>query len=166
MRTAKILAVLALPILSVALLAQDKPADAPPPVTLTPAEAEFQTSMASVYLEGVFTNGPTTELHKDRYTIDSVTKVKDELWKVAARIQYNGKDVKFAMNVPVKWAGDTPMISLTNFGVPMLGTFSARILFYKGEYAGTWSGTGPNHGGILFGKIRKQDAATTESEKK
>jgi hypothetical protein len=36
--------------------------------------------------------------------------------------------------------------------------FSARIVFYDGAYAGTWSG-GPDHKGIMFGKIVKNGAA-------
>lgn len=144
---------LLLPVLAVFLLAQDKPAE-PAPV-LSPAEIEFQKSMEGVILDGAYTADASGTLHKDKYTIDGITKVKEDLWKVAARIQYNGKDLKFAMNIPIKWAGDTPMIHMTNFGVPMMGSFTVRLLIYKDEYAGTWSG-GKNHGGIMFGKIRKQ----------
>ncbi|MEO8026718.1 MAG: hypothetical protein ABI823_09590 [Bryobacteraceae bacterium] len=149
---------LALPLAAVSLLAQEKPAEPPAPPPMTPIEAEFQKSMENVILDGAFTADATGTLHKDKYTIDGITKVKDDLWKVAARIQYNGKDVKFAMNVPVKWAGDTPMIYMTNFGVPMMGAFTVRLLIYKDEYAGTWRGS-PTHGGIMFGKIIKQPAA-------
>jgi len=134
---------LALPLVSV-LLAQDKPADAPAPPPMTPVEQEFQKSLDHVIFEGVYTADDTGEVHKDKYTIDGVTKVKDDLWKVTARIQYNGKDVKFAMNVPLKWAGDTPMIHMTNFGVAMMGSFTVRLLIYKDEYAGTWRGS-PTH---------------------
>ncbi len=140
---------------SVSLFAQDKPADPPPPPPMNAYEIEFQKSMENVILEGSFTSDDSPDIHKDKYTIDSITKGKDNLWKVAARIQYNGKDVKFAMNVPLQWAGDTPMIHMTNFGVPMMGAFTVRLLIYKNEYAGTWRGTG-KHGGIMFGKISKQ----------
>jgi len=146
-----------LPFVALTLFAQEKPTDPTPP-PMNAVEQEFQKSMEGVILEGSYTADGNGELKKDRYTIDSVTKIKDDLWKVAARIQYNGKDVKFAMNVPLKWAGDTPMIYMTNFGVPMMGSFTVRLLIYKGEYAGTWRGS-PTHGGIMFGRIIKQSAA-------
>jgi len=153
----KMFSILALSLAAFSLLAQEKPADPPAPPPMNAAELEFQKSMEGVILEGAYTADGSPELKRDKYTIDSVTKVKDDLWKVAARIQYNGKDVKFAMNVPLKWAGDTPMIHMTNFGVPMMGSFTVRLLIYKGEYAGTWRGSA-THGGIMFGKIVKQQA--------
>ena len=72
------------------------------------------------------------------------------------------------MNLPVKFAGDTPVISLTNFTVPGFGSFTARVVIYNGAYAGTWSSTAANtsgpganlpHGGMLFGKVVKNEAA-------
>ena len=50
-----------------------------------------------------------------------------------------------------EWAGDTPVISLTDASVPGLGTFSARVLFYEDRYAGTWSHG--DVGGNQFGRI-------------
>ena len=64
------------------------------------------------------------------------------------------------MKLPVKWAGDTPVISLTNKAIPGFGTFTARVMFYGDEYAGTWSGG--SHGGLMWGKIVK---ITEESSK-
>src|SRR5215203_4330893 len=119
--------------------------------TLTEAERKFQDSMANVTLVGYFTSGDKAELKEDRYTIDRVTKVKDDLWKFEARIQYNKKDVPVAMALPVKFAGDTPVISLTYFAVPGFGSFTARVLIYGDDYAGTWGDA--THGGKLFGKI-------------
>ena len=65
---------------------------------------------------------------------------------------------------PVRWAGDTPVISVTNFGIPLIGTYSARVVIYQGQYAGTWSGK--THGGHLFGKIVKNDEAPKEDDAK
>ena len=45
------------------------------------------------------------------------------------------------------------MITLTDFTVPGLGTFSARVLIYRNKYAGTWSHG--DVGGHLFGTIEK-----------
>jgi hypothetical protein len=120
---------------------------------LNEAEKKFQASMANVTLVGYFTSGDKAELKEDKYTIDRVTKVKDDVWKFEARIQYNKKDVPVAMALPVKFAGDTPVISLTNFAVPGFGSFTARVLIYGDAYAGTWGDA--THGGKLFGKIVK-----------
>ena len=142
---------------------------APTAPELTAAEKQFRDSMANVKLVGHFTLGDSAELHDDAYTIVRVTKIKEDTWKFEARIQYNKKDVAVAMNLPVKFAGDTPVISLTNFSVPGFGTFTARVVIYNGSYAGTWSSTAANtsgpganlpHGGMLFGKVVKNEAAT------
>ena len=125
--------------------------------TLTDAERKFQDSMVNVTLVGYFTSGDKAELKEDKYTIDRVTKVKEDLWKFEARIQYNKKDVPVAMALPVKFAGDTPVISLTNFAVPGFGSFTARVLVYGDAYAGTWGDA--KHGGKLFGKIVKNPPA-------
>jgi hypothetical protein len=127
--------------------------DAPSAVPMTSAEKQFQESLDNVALVGYFTRGDRADLAEDRYVIERVSKVGDDVWKFEARIQYNKKDVKVAMALPVKWAGDTPVISLTNFAVPGFGSFTARVVIYNGAYAGTWGDAG--HGGKLFGKIVK-----------
>jgi hypothetical protein len=139
------------------VLAQDA---APPPLELNAVEKQFQDSLNNVTLIGYFTQGEGAELHDDKYMIERVTKVKEDTWKFEARIQYNKKDFKVAMPLPVKFAGDTPVISLTNFAVPGFGSFTARVVMYNGAYAGTWGSAGANgHGGKLFGKIVKNDPA-------
>jgi hypothetical protein len=139
------------------VLAQDA---APPPLELNAAEKQFQEALNNVTLIGYFTQGDGAELHDDKYVIERVTKVKEDTWKFEARIQYNKKDFKVAMPLPVKFAGDTPVISLTNFTVPGFGSFTARVVMYNGAYAGTWGSAGANgHGGKLFGKIVKNDPA-------
>ncbi len=94
---------------------------------------------------------PATTLKEDRYTLGRVQKMQGDLWLIEARIQYGDHDVTVPLVLKVKWAGDTPVITLTDFTVPGLGTFTARVLFYRGQYAGTWSHG--NHGGELFGKV-------------
>jgi hypothetical protein len=130
----------------------------PPPLELNDAEKQFQDALNNVTLTGYFTQGDGAELHDDKYVIERISKVKEDTWKFEARIQYNKKDFKVAMNLPVKFAGDTPVISLTNFAVPGFGSFTARVVMYNGAYAGTWGSAGANgHGGKLFGKIVKND---------
>jgi len=124
------------------------------PVEMSPAEQAFQQTMTDVVLEGFFTVGDGTELHPDRYEITSVTKVKDGVWRFAARVQYNKKDFAVTLNVPVFFAGDTPVISLTRQSVQgTSGLFDTRLVIYKGGYAGTWGGG--TTGGKMFGNIVK-----------
>jgi len=127
---------------------------AAPPVEMTPAEQAFQETMTNVVLEGFFTVGEGSELHADRYEITSVTKVKDGVWQFSARVQYNKKDFPVTLNVPVFFAGDTPVISLTRQSVQgTTGLFDTRLVIYKGGYAGTWGGGAT--GGKMFGNIVK-----------
>ena len=136
-----------------ALILAAMPQQPAPAVDLTAVEKEFQQMMTNVVLEGFFTVGNGTELFPDRYVIDSVTKVKDGVWRFAARVQYNKKDMAIAIPVPVFFAGDTPVISLTRQAIQGLGTYDTRLVIYKGGYAGTWGGG--ETGGKMFGNIVK-----------
>ncbi len=123
----------------------------------TPAQQElekqFQESMRRVVLKGHFTLNGREGLREETYTIEKVTRVPGDFWLFHARIQYGSKDVTVPVPVKLLWAGDTPVVSLTDAAIPGLGTFTARVLFYRDEYVGTWSsGT---HGGQQFGRIVK-----------
>src|SRR5580692_5620397 len=102
-------------LLSIAAVLRAQDAAPPPSFELNATEKQFQDALNNVTLIGFFTQGDTAELHDDKYVIERVTKVKEDTWKFEARIQYNKKDFKVGMNLPVKFAGDTPVISLTNF---------------------------------------------------
>lgn len=149
---------------------QVKPGDAvkagQPLITITPdadaatsdAEKRFQEMITNATLIGQFTNtaNPDAPPREERYTISSVRKLFGDRWLINARIQYGGKDVSVPMVLPVKFAGDTPMISLTDLAIPGLGTYTARVLFYRDQYAGTWSAG--KQGGHLWGRIERTPA--------
>ena len=129
---------------------------------LTPNEQRFQEMLSGVTLTGHFTvtgQEDSSTLRKEKYTIARVTKMSGDYWLFFVRIQYGGRDVTMPLQLEVKWADDTPVITLTDFELPNLGTFTARVLFYRGEYAGTWSNN--RYGGHLFGIITKN---TSESD--
>jgi hypothetical protein len=128
-----------------------------PAVEMTPAEQEFQQMMSNVIMVGHYTVGDGTQLFDDRYVIAGVTKVKDGLWRFDARVQFGKKDVQVSINVPIFFAGDTPVLSLPRQAVQGLGMYEARLVIYKGGYAGTWGGGAG--GGKMFGNIVKNDAA-------
>ena len=125
----------------------------------TPAKEElhkrFESMLKGVKFVGRFTvlgkdDGP---LPKEEYTIHSVKKVEGDKWQFNTRVKYGRIDLPVSMKLPVKWAGDTAVISLTDLKIPVLGTFSARVVIYNKKYAGTWAHG--QVGGHLFGTIEK-----------
>lgn len=93
---------------------------------------------------------------KEEYTISSVKKMpQGDFWLFKARLKYGGTDMTLPLPLPleVKWAGETPVITLTETTIPGLGTFSARVVIHGGQYAGIWKHG--KHGGQMFGKIQK-----------
>ncbi|MAD79279.1 MAG: hypothetical protein CMJ50_00335 [Planctomycetaceae bacterium] len=117
---------------------------------------QFEQLLSGVKLVGRFTvlgreDGP---LPKEEYTITSVKKLPNgDFWLFNARVKYGERDVTLPMALQVKWADDTPVVTLTDLTIPGLGTFSSRVVFYNNKYAGTW--THGNVGGHLFGTIQK-----------
>jgi hypothetical protein len=138
---------------------QQSPAEAKPSAQTDERETlfkQFEETLSGVKLVGRFTilgkdDGP---LPKEEYTINSVTKLPEgDHWLFNARIKYGANDVTVPLPLEVKWAGDTPIITLTDFTIPGMGTFSARVVIYNKKYAGTW--THGKAGGHLFGVIEK-----------
>ncbi len=149
-------------------------ADAPPGAQATrqQLEQQFAETLSGATLVGNYTiNGVDSDkpLKTDRYTLGKVTKVNsdsgtpNDFWSFETRIQYGDHDVKLPLALQVKWAGDTPVITLTDVGIPGLGTFTARVLVFRGQYVGTWQHG--DHGGAMFGKIIKADAADKPAAK-
>ena len=137
--------------------AEDAPSPATQPATTQASErealeADFQKMLSGAVLAGHFSvDGQDAPPKEDRYTIVRATKMRGNLWLLVARIQFGGKDATVPLPIPVNWAGDTPVISVTDLTVPGIGTYTARIVFYRDRYAGTWSGA--KHGGEMWGKI-------------
>ena len=131
-------------------------------------EAAFEESMRGAVLNGNFTVFPRqgadgaasdasepVKLRSERYTIEKVAKLGGDIWTFHAQIQFGDKDVTLPVPVRLDWAGDTPMISVTDLGLPGLGCYTARVVFYRDSYAGMWWGS--EHGGNLFGQIERAD---------
>jgi hypothetical protein len=126
-------------------------------------EKQFAEMLSGSTLVGKFTEERAArpdagQAKEDRYTLTKVQKLYGDNWLFVARIQFGDKDVSVPIMLPVKWAGDTPVITVTDAKIPGLGTYTARVMFYRDEYAGTWSGG--NHGGHLWGKIERAKPAT------
>ena len=131
-------------------------------------ERHFAETMSGATLVGHFTtSGKEAESPKaERYTLGKVSKLKDDLWQFETRIQYGDHDLKVPLAINVLWAGDTPVITLTETTIPGLGTFTSRVLIYGDRYAGTWQHN--KTGGHLWGRIEKPEkpAEAPAQEKK
>jgi hypothetical protein len=152
--------------LSVTAMAQEKTPAKPAEPSQEELEKALSEKLSGATLVGQFTVSDVNDgkpLAQDKYQLGKVHKLPNGLWSIEARIVYGKHDVKLPLALPIKWAGDTPVITVTKVAFPGLGTYSARVLFYDDSYAGTWSGS--NHGGEMWGKIVKGDAAKAEEAK-
>jgi hypothetical protein len=133
-------------------------------------EAAFSKMLSGATLEGSFTaSGPGADpkkLSREKYTLGDVKKMAGDVWLFPARIEYGGKDVTLPIPVPVRWAGDTPVVVVDSVDLPGFGAVSARVLFFNGHYAGYWQHG--DHSGNLFGEIHaaKETSRRDETEKK
>ena len=126
---------------------------------------QFEDSLSGATLVGFFTiNGQeaTKGLKEEKYHLKSVKKLKHRhFWQFEYEYGSGGKTI--SLPVEVKWADDTPVITLTDVLVPGAGKFTARVLFYRNEYAGTWSAS--DHGGRLFGKVVREEDKEEKKKK-
>jgi len=116
-------------------------------------EAAFSELMSGCKMVGVFTTeGSKTLPQPETYELGEVMKVEGAKWRIKAKIQYAGKRaVSVPITVNVHWAGDTPMIQVTDLKIPLMGTFTARVFVFRGQYVGTWSAK--DHGGYMYGNV-------------
>ena len=121
--------------------------------SLSDLERQFSDRMKNVALVGSFTVDGRDKVpaRPDRYDISSVDKVGPDQWRFTARLSYGNVSLPFV--VTMAWAGDTPMITMTDVTIPTLGTFTARVFFYGDRYSGTWQHG--QVGGHMSGRIEK-----------
>lgn len=127
------------------------------PASLSEHERAFTERMSNVTLVGTFTTAGSGDRvpSPDRYEIESVEKVGDDLWRFNASMDCCGLEGStLPIVVPMRWVGDTPMIMMTDTGIPGVGTFTVRLFFYEDRYAGTWQHG--ERGGHMSGRIEKQ----------
>ena len=123
-------------------------------VSLTDLERRFTERMRDVTLVGSFTvdgSGERTP-REDRYEIESVRKVGDNVWQFRAIV--GDSDSVVPVVVPMWWIGNTPMIMMTDLSIPGMGTFTVRLFFYGDRYAGVWQHD--DVGGLMSGRIEQQ----------
>ena len=140
---------------------KDAPANAEQKLTEPTAEqvAALEKLMSGATLVGHFTvTGvePKGDLPKERYELGEVKRLESGDWLIQSRIRYGEHDVTLPLTLPIRWAGDTPVICVDDMSFPGLGTYTARVMIYRGHYAGFW--TGKDHGGHLFGVVEAAKA--------
>ena len=141
----------------VARQAEDAPKQPPARAEL---EAQFASRMQGAKLVGFFTDesaGAGKELAEDTYVFNKLEKLEGDRWRIEAGMEYGGRTFAFPIVVEILWAGDTPVLAITDLAIPMVGTFTARVVFHGERYAGIWSGG--DHGGQMFGRIVPAGAA-------
>jgi len=115
-------------------------------------QKQFEQMMTGAVLVGHSTlDGRQGLSGEERYAIDRVHKLAGDVWMFEARVKLEGHEIPLPIPVNIKWAGDTPVIEVTDMSIPGMGTYTARVVLYRDRYAGTWSGKDP--GGQLFGAI-------------
>lgn len=140
---------------------------AEPAPTQAEREAALAKMLSGATLEGSFTasgreGDDANKLTSDKYTLGEVKKLDGNHWVFPTRIQYSDKDFTLPLTLPIEWAGDTPVVVVDNVGLPGLGTFSARVLFFHDHYAGYWQHG--EVGGNLFGRIHRAEKPASDAK--
>jgi hypothetical protein len=149
--------------------AKSEPTESKPAARQAELEAALSKMLSGATLEGSFTvSGPGSDaakLSREKYTLGDVKKIAGDIWQFPARIEYGGKDITLPIPLPVRWAGDTPVVVVDEVDLPGFGSVSARVMFFEGRYAGFWKHG--DHSGNLFGVIHsakeKVDAPPAET---
>jgi hypothetical protein len=126
-----------------------------PAASLTERERRFVSEMEGVSLVGYFTVDRTTGRAPvpDRYDFTKVEKIGENLWRITARMRHGDTDVTVPFAVPMRFVEDTPIIMMTDYSMPSMGTFTVRLLFHGDRYAGTWQHG--EVGGHMYGRVEK-----------
>jgi len=127
-------------------------------------EKAFSESLSGATLVGSFTTDGNEGKSGDRYQLVSAKKLQGDSWIFTYKAKIGDQMVDLPVPIQVLWAGDTPVMTLTDLTIPGLGTFTARVMFHGDRYAGTWQHG--EHGGHMWGKIEKAKATSSNSEKK
>jgi hypothetical protein len=153
-------------LIAAALGTEPTPAPPAPPSSSAPGrEAQLRERLSGARLAGSWrmtTTGegaaaPLSEPREEVYTIGEVTHLGGEQWMITARIRYADRDATIPVPVRIVWAGDTPVITLDNLELPLLGRYTARVMVYGDFYSGVWFGAG--YGGVMAGRVIPAGAA-------
>jgi hypothetical protein len=126
-------------------------------------ERSLQETLDGARLVGQFTvvggDGASRPPQADQYAVSRLERDAEGRWVFNVSMSYGTQQHTMPVPVTIEWAGDTPMITLTEQTIPGLGTFTARVLLHDGLYAGTWKHG--QFGGHMWGRIEPAGAETT-----
>ncbi len=118
-------------------------------------EARFAELIEGKRLEGKFNViGPDgmTDAQVDTYMVSELSRGDGDSWVFHYNMGHNQNAQMEPIPVDVLWAGDTPVLTMTDQEIPGLpGRFTARVMLYDGMYSGTWQ-----HGpikGLMWGRL-------------
>lgn len=119
-------------------------------------ERAFEEMMTNVSLVGQSTSFEGEGIAgKEEYVIEKASRIAGDRWLFQTTMKLGSGDVTLPIPITVLWAGDTPVITLTDLSIPGMGSYSARVLLFRDHYAGTWMGG--ESGGHVFGDIVRRD---------
>ncbi len=127
-------------------------------------EQAFAEKLTGASLVGSFSTDGKDGKAGDRYQIASAKKLSGDSWLITYQAKIGEQSVDLPIAIKVLWAGDTPVMTLDDFTIPGIGTFTARVLFHGDRYVGTWQHG--DHGGAMWGRVEKKSDAKPEPEKK
>lgn len=127
-------------------------------------EQAFSEKLTGASLVGSFSTDGKDGKAGDRYQIGSAKKLSGDSWLITYKAKIGEQTVDLPIAIKVLWAGDTPVMTLDDFTIPGIGTFTARVLFHGDRYVGTWQHG--DHGGAMWGRVEKKTDAKAEPEKK
>ena len=121
-------------------------------------DAKFAALLEGARMEGKFNlNSASGEsaAQVDLYSVSELRRGEGDTWIFEYTMSYgqgpDGPKQTVPIPVRVEWAGDTPVLTMTDQTVEGLGTFTVRVMIHEERYAGTWSnGT---VGGHMWGRI-------------
>ena len=110
-----------------------------PPATAQTDAAEREQKLHAM-LEGarlvgqfsVVGTGNTPPPQPEQYAVSRLERDAEGRWVFNVSMSYATQQHTMPVPVTIEWAGDTPMITLTEQTIPGLGTFSARVLLHDG----------------------------------
>jgi hypothetical protein len=124
-------------------------------------ERRLQETLDGARLVGQFdvvgADGVSRQPQSEQYAVSQLARDAEGRWVFNVSMSYGTQQHTMPVPVTIEWAGDTPMITMTEQTVEGLGTFTARVLLYDGLYAGTWKHG--QFGGHMWGRIEPAGAA-------
>lgn len=124
----------------------------PEPANDADRDRAFEAMMANATLVGQSTSfGREGTTGREEYVIEKASKVSGDRWLFHTTMKLGSRELTVPIPITILWAGDTPVITLTDLAIPGVGSYSARVLLFRDHYAGTW--IGESGGGHVFGDI-------------